>query len=178
MLNKIIIFFLSLGLLACSQTKKHISNAPKFNATKEDLNIRNMLDSLNNAASKADFQKYFNFYADDAVFAGTDATERWNKTEFMSYAKPHFDKGKAWTFTSIQRAINFNKTGDMAWFDELLSTQMKICRGSGVLIKEGERWVIKQYILSATIPNPIMNDVVKMKALAEESLILKLLKKE
>jgi hypothetical protein len=36
-----------------------------------------------------------------------------------------------------------------AWFDELLNTQMKICRGSGVLVKKiGQEWKIKQYVLS------------------------------
>jgi hypothetical protein len=40
----------------------------------------------------------------------------------------------------------------MAWFDEL-STQMKICRGSGVLVKIGNDWKIKHYVLSMTVPN-------------------------
>jgi hypothetical protein len=44
-------------------------------------------------------------------------------------------------------------TGKTAWFDELLNTQMKICRGSGVLVKIGQEWKIKQYVLSMTIPN-------------------------
>jgi hypothetical protein len=29
-----------------------------------------------------------------------------------------------------------------AWFDELLDTQMKICRGSGILVKENKQWKI------------------------------------
>ena len=70
----------------------------------------------------------------------------------------------------------FDKSGNLAWFDELLDTQMKICRGSGVVIKEGNKWKIKQYILSATIPNPIMNEVIKLKAATEDSLIKELKK--
>jgi hypothetical protein len=34
-----------------------------------------------------------------------------------------------------------------------LSTQMKICRGSGVLVKIGNDWKIKHYVLSMTVPN-------------------------
>jgi hypothetical protein len=37
-----------------------------------------------------------------------------------------------------------------AWFDELLNTQMKICRGSGVLVKIDGKWKIKHYVLSMT----------------------------
>jgi hypothetical protein len=53
-------------------------------------------------------------------------------------------------FTALERHIYFfDKTGKTAWFDELLNTQMKICRGSGVLVKKiGQEWKIKQYVLS------------------------------
>jgi hypothetical protein len=44
---------------------------------------------------------------------------------------------KAWSF-ALERHIYFDKTGKTAWFDELLNTQMKICRGSGVLVKIGQ----------------------------------------
>ena len=93
----------------------------------------------------------------------------------MIWAKPFFDRGRAWNFTSIQRHIYFDKSGTLAWFDELLNTQMKICRGSGVVIRQGSEWKVAQYILSATVPNDIMNDVVKMKTKAEDSIINKLL---
>jgi hypothetical protein len=38
--------------------------------------------------------------------------------------------GKAWNFTVLERHIYFDQS-KKAWFDELLNTQMKICRGSG-----------------------------------------------
>ena len=139
--------------------------------------ITAMLDSFNIAAAKADFKTYFNFYTEDGIFIGTDATERWDKKAFMAYAKPHFDKGKAWSFTSLERHIYFDKTGGIAWFDELLNTQMKICRGSGLLIKQGSSWKVKQYVLSASIPNLLMNDVVKMKTPIEDSLIKTFIRK-
>jgi hypothetical protein len=67
---------------------------------------------------------------EDAVFIGTDATENWGKPAFQEFAKPYFDKGKAWNFTVLERHIYFDQS-KKAWFDELLNTQMKICRGSG-----------------------------------------------
>jgi hypothetical protein len=33
-----------------------------------------------------------------AIFIGTDATENWNKMQFQAFAKPFFDRGKAWSF--------------------------------------------------------------------------------
>ena len=133
--------------------------------------ITAMLDSFNVAAAKADFNKYFSYYTDDAIFTGTDATERWDKKAFMAWAKPIFDKGRAWNFTALERHIYFNKYGNLAWFDELLNTQMKICRGSGVVVKQGNDWKVQQYILSAMIPNDQLDSVIKIKSPVEDSLI-------
>ncbi|MBK7096676.1 MAG: nuclear transport factor 2 family protein [Saprospiraceae bacterium] len=130
-----------------------------------------MLDSFNIAAARSDYDKYFAFMAEDAVFIGTDATEYWTKSEFMKWAKPYFDKKKTWDFRSVERHIYFDKQQDIAWFDELLDTQMKICRGSGIVTKAGENWKIKQYVLSMTIPNSKTKDVVKLKASEEDNIL-------
>ena len=144
------------------------------NMADEEKQIISMLDSFNMAAAKADFNNYFKHYTQNAIFTGTDATERWNKKDFMAWAKPIFDKGKAWDFTALERHIYFDQTGCIAWFDELLNTQMKICRGSGVLIKQEKEWKIQQYILSTTVPNDQLDSVIKMKAPVEDVLIKKL----
>jgi len=154
------------------------SNHNNFEATNADTatsrnQINALLDSFNRAAAKADYQTYFNFYADNAIFTGTDATERWNKKEFMQWAKPIFDKGHAWDFTVLERHIYFDKTGNLAWFDELLNTQMKICRGSGVLVKQGNDWKVQQYILSTTVPNDLLDTVIRLKTSVEDSIINK-----
>jgi hypothetical protein len=86
--------------------------------------------------------------------------------QFQAFAKPFFDRGKAWSFKAIERHIYVDKSGKMAWFDELLSTQMKICRGSGVLVKIGNDWKIKHYVLSMTVPNENV-EVVRLKHLSK-----------
>jgi SnoaL-like domain len=141
---------------------------------KESLLINAVLDNWHKAASETRFNDYFNTMANESIFIGTDATENWNKKAFMAFAKPYFDKGKAWNFTCLERHVYFDKTGKMAWFDELLNTQMKICRGSGVLIKEGNLWKIKHYVLSMTIPNDNTDAVIKIKEVIEDKLILDL----
>ncbi|MGC4041117.1 MAG: nuclear transport factor 2 family protein [Flavobacterium sp.] len=133
--------------------------------------INATLDAWHKAAAEANFTAYFDLMSNDAVFIGTDATENWTKPQFMAYAKPHFDKGKAWNFTSIERHVYFNADTYLAWFDELLNTQMKICRGSGVLVLENGKWKIKHYVLSMTVPNDTADDVIKIKSPIEENLI-------
>lgn len=147
------------------------------NAQTEKDKVNQTLDSWHKAAAEAKFETYFNLMADDAIFIGTDATENWTKPDFKVWAKPFFDKGKTWNFTTLERHIFFDKTGKIAWFDELLNTQMKICRGSGVLVKIGKEWKIQHYVLSMTVPNDEVDAVVKVKAPIENIMIEKLQKK-
>ncbi|MCA6440924.1 MAG: nuclear transport factor 2 family protein [Sediminibacterium sp.] len=137
--------------------------------------ISAMLDTLNATAGRANFDAYFKLYTEDAAFIGTDATEIWDKKAFMQFAKPYFDKGKAWNFTALKRNIYVDKSGALGWFDELLNTQMKICRGSGVVVKVGNEWKLKQYVLSMTMPNSQVTPAVKLKAEEEDALIKKLI---
>ncbi len=136
------------------------------------------LDSWHKSAADANYNNYFDALADDAIFVGTDATENWTKAAFQKYAKPYFDKGKAWSFTSIEKHIYFNNDKTIAWFDELLDTRMKICRGSGVLILEKGKWKIKHYVLSMTIPNDVSDDVIKIKSPVEEATLSELRSKK
>jgi len=157
-------FTLFFSVFIFSQSKGFYENVQK-------KHVNTLLDNLNEYAAKADFKNYFDLYAEESTFIGTDATEIWDKKAFMDYAKPHFDKGKAWSFKSLKRNIYFSKDGKYAWFDELLDTQMKICRGSGVLEKIGEKWKIKQYVLSMTIPNDNVDEVIKVKSPLEDKII-------
>lgn len=149
-----------------------ISAQTKFE--KDKTEIATMLDAFNVAAAKADYKTYFDFYADESTFIGTDATEVWDKKQFMVWAKPYFDKKSTWNFKSLKRNIHFTKDGKMAWFDELLDTQMKICRGSGVVEKIGGQWKVKQYVLSVTVPNEVVDKVVEIKTPIEDAMIQKL----
>ncbi len=158
-------FLFALILVSCSSTK---------DITSEKNSINLLLDNWHKAAAEANFDNYFNAMAEESIFIGTDATENWNKTEFKAFAKPYFDKGRAWSFTALERNIYFSKDGKIAWFDELLNTQMKICRGSGTLEKSNNKWKIKHYVLSMTIPNDNTTEVIKIKAPIEDALIDKL----
>lgn len=119
-----------------------------------------VLDDWHLAAAQADEGRYFGHLAENAVFLGTDATERWPKAAFQAWAHPIFQRGKAWSFKAIRRAVAFSKDGRTAWFDEDLDTpNLGPSRGSGVLTLDKDRWRIQQYNLSVPIPNALMKAV-------------------
>ena len=63
----------------------------------ERASINTMLNDWHRAARLADEDAYFAHCAgDDAVFMGTDATERWTAKEFRVWAHPYFERGTAW----------------------------------------------------------------------------------
>lgn len=133
--------------------------------------VNTQLDNWHEAAAKSDYDTYFDIMANDSNFIGTDATEHWHKDDFASFAKPYFDKGKGWSFTPIERHVYVSKDGTMAWFDELLNTWMKVCRGSGVMVKIDGKWKIKHYVLSMTVPNEVTNEVIPLKAVYENAIL-------
>lgn len=121
------------------------------------------LNAFHHFASKADGQRYFELFAPDAVFLGTDASERWPIAEFKTYAMKRFEAGTGWTYTLKPGTRHINVQGDIAWFDELLdNAKYGVCRGSGVLRKIDGQWKIAQYNLTFTVPNDAAADVVKV----------------
>src|SRR5437868_6029502 len=79
-------------------------------STKE---ITDTLDRFHQAASKADGQVYFDLFAPEGIFIGTDASERWTVEEFKKYASPHFSKGKGWTYVPRDRHVDFAPGGEI-----------------------------------------------------------------
>lgn len=152
-------------MLSCKNKEK---DEHSLNHAISDEAAHQLIDRWHSAAANADFETYFGMMADSAVFIGTDAHENWDKKAFQDYALPHFEKGKAWTFKTLQR--NMYKGENLIWFDELLDTQMGLCRGSGVLKPEGNNWKIAHYVLSITIPNENVGEVIDVKQVSDSLL--------
>jgi uncharacterized protein (TIGR02246 family) len=122
--------------------------------------IAAVLEGFHAAAAAADEEKYFSYFTPDAVFLGTDGTERWTRDEFRKWAHPYFAKGKAWSFKAVARHIAFAPDYRVAWFDEALDTpNLGPCRGSGVVVATNNGWKIAQYNLSIPIPNDLADEV-------------------
>jgi len=125
--------------------------------------VNRVIDQLHQYASHAQSKEYFELFAENAVFIGTDAQEIWSKQAFQKYAQPHFSKGKGWTYTAHNRHVYFAAVGNIAWFDEMLSNaSLGVTRGTGVLEKVNQQWKITQYHLTIPIPNGLADDIVKM----------------
>ena len=119
------------------------------------------IDAFHRAASAADFRAYFDALTEDAVFLGTDATERWTRPEFEAYARPHFEAGRGWTYEPRDRHIAFSSDGRTAWFDELLdNAKYGEARGTGVLVLQDGTWRITHYALTFPVPNAVAEEVV------------------
>ena len=121
------------------------------------------LDTLHDAAARADGPRYFATYAPGAVFIGTDVTERWTLAEFRAFAEPFFSKGRGWTYRPRQRWLTL--TDDpwrcIAWFDEVLDSESYgTTRGVGVLILADGDWKVAQYALSFPVPNDLAKGIV------------------
>ena len=152
MYRRIVIFLLPLLFLACLNDEGA--------ATK---GVEQTLDALHRFASRADDEKYFSLFTDDAVFLGTDATERWPIAEFREYAMARFNTGVGWTYKTKKRFIYFNNDVSTAWFDEVvINEKYGECRGTGVLEKRGGKWRISHYNLTVPVPNDLLVTVVEM----------------
>lgn len=126
-------------------------------------NPDSLVDQWHKAASKADFDGYFKLTSDDFVFLGTAPGERWTRTEFETFSKPYFDRGKAWDFTPSNRKWMYSENGKIAWFDEDLETWMRGCRGSGILVKRHGKWKLCYYNLTVLIENEKTEEFIELR---------------
>ena len=140
---------LLLGLSLSAQTNESATDRVAINA---------LLDGLHRDAAQAQFASYFNRYTDDAVFLGTDKSERWTLSEFKAYAQPVFAEGRGWTYHVIER--HWEGSGATRWFDEVLhNDKLGHCRGTGVVVRTPAGWRIAHYALTMLIPNSIAAEV-------------------
>ncbi len=118
--------------------------------------INTVLDSLHKHAANADGEAYFALYSEEAIFIGTDVSERWTRAQFQAYAEPIFSQGRGWRYIPRERHVVLSPMSNMAWFDEVLDSEnYGTSRGTGVLVRTREGWKISQYHLTFPIPNDL-----------------------
>ncbi|OGS73847.1 MAG: hypothetical protein A3F91_13705 [Flavobacteria bacterium RIFCSPLOWO2_12_FULL_35_11] len=171
---KKIVLLIFIGVFFSCENKP--SNTKDLKDASEKEAINTMLDAWHKSASEAKYDAYFNAMSNTSVFIGTDASENWSNKDFKVFSKPFFDLGKAWDFKPVKRNIYISAEGNFAWFDELLDTWMGVCRGSGVLSKTEGVWKIEHYVLSVTIPNENITEVIATNK-EKDSIFLSRLKK-
>lgn len=124
--------------------------------------VNQHLDQWHKAAATADEEAFYGAMAPDCIYLGTDASERWLRDELRDWAKFAFEREVAWAFTPSNRQLYWSDNQRVVWFEEMLDTQMGTCRGSGVLVREGEGWTIKHYDLAIMVPNDLVKDFLKL----------------
>ena len=135
------------------------SSGAELLSAQVEAELSRLLDDFHDAAASADEERYFAHFAPDAVFVGTDATERWTLDEFRAYAHPHFEAGRGWSYRASSRNITVAPGGDVAWFDErLANAKYGELRGSGVWSRHAAGWRLRQYVLSFAVPNELAVD--------------------
>ncbi len=128
----------------------------------KNLSVEDVINNLHRFAAEADGKSYFDLFSKDAVFMGTDASERWEITAFMKYAMDRFERGEGWKYKSKKRNVSYSDQGNIAWFDEILiSEKYGEFRGTGVLKQEDGSWKIAQYNLLLPIPNDIFFEIAQ-----------------
>jgi|AntRauTorckE6833_2_1112554.scaffolds.fasta_scaffold00499_7 hypothetical protein len=144
-INLLLFFLLSTGSTATDKAKI----------------VNELIDDWHQAAWNADSEKYFGQMADDCIFIGTDPAEVWTKQEFYEWSRHYFENERVWKFKGKNRHVYFNQDKTIAWFDEEVHSSAGIWRGSGVLSRESGNWKFRQYVLSMTVPNDLMDKVIE-----------------
>jgi hypothetical protein len=149
--------------IACAPTEEVA--APDFGA--ERTAVDSVLTALHETASRGDWATYFALYAPDAVFFGTDATERWSLQQFRDYATPT----RGWTYRMTERNIFIDADANTAWFDERLWNEgYGESRGTGVLVRGDAGWKVAQYNLTFPIPNDLAGEfTTRIKAMTADT---------
>ena len=138
-----------------------------FAGPEEDVDA--LLSRMHEASKNADVA-YFDLFADDAVFFGTDLWERWTKDKFEALYRPYMESGKGWEFKMRDRRIDIQPCGTIALFDEtLFSESFGPCRGSGAARLDDGAWEVVRYHLDITIPNDVVDEVVPLISAFEAS---------
>ncbi len=139
-----------------------ITSCASIPQAQEKQQIDKILNNWHHAAAVADENAFFGVFAKDGIYIGTDATEHWTAQDLKEWSVKAFAKESAWDFKPYDRHIFFSKDGKTAWFDELLTTWMGTCRGSGVMQKMGDKWKIAHYHLAVAVPNEKINDYLQL----------------
>jgi hypothetical protein len=130
--------------------------------SEKDNQIQTLVNNWHHDAAVANADAYFGAMTNDAIFLGTDASERWTRNEFREWSKKYFESKKTWDFKTKERHVYFSSDNKTAWWDEKLDTWMGVCAGAGVAVLTSEGWKIAHYQLAMMIPNEKVKSVQEL----------------
>lgn len=141
------------SLVACATCPEPTPIVPNAEASSVGRDaVDAVLDDWHAAAAGSDLPRYLSHFTTDAIFLGTDATERWTVEQLRAYAEAPFEAGRGWRMRAVRRDVVVR--GDVAWVDEDLdAVNLGPARGRAVLVREADVWRIAHYDLAITVPN-------------------------
>jgi len=133
-----------------------------YDPKREEGVIDSLMNTWHHAAAVADEETFFGLMTPEAVYIGTDPTERWLRDELKTWSAKYFARESAWDFKPVDRHIRIAHDGMMAWTDELLDTWMGKCRGTGILRLRDGQWRLVYYHLAIAVPNDKINSYLDL----------------
>lgn len=156
----ILLALFAFSLTGCASTHPRTK---QWNDSMDRVAVLMVTSSWHFYAQHGMFDQYFDLMTDDAVFMGTDASERWTKAEFMEYAREPFSDHDGWTYKPRDEHVEFSADRQTAWVDELLDNEKYgVLRGTGVLEMVDGEWKIAHYSLTFLVPNEKAAGVVEL----------------
>lgn len=150
----------SLLVLLCLIVIVPVFSSYYSNTNQEEQN--KVIDAWHHAAAVGDSATFFGLMTEDAVYLGTDLSERWDRTSMARDLGKYFRGRKAWHFEPFDRHYYDLKDKNKVMFDESLKTWMGPCRATGVLARVNGKWRIAYYNLSVAVPNQYIKEYIKL----------------
>ncbi len=146
-------------MLLCLASVAVAFSSFKNDSSREEQN--KVIDAWHHAAAVGDSATFFGLMSEDAVYLGTDLSERWDRASMARDLGKYFRGRKAWHFEPYDRHY-YDMKGKKVMFDESLKTWMGPCRATGVLAKVSGKWKIAYYNLSVAVPNAYVKEYIKL----------------
>lgn len=117
------------------------------------------------AVASKDVQQLRLFFHPEALFFGTDDSERWTTDDL---AKLLVESEAGWDMREcLKREVRYISPACVSFFEVVRHLKYGLFRGSGIVVKDDEgQWMIRHYVLSYSVPNKLADKPLFAKLLA------------
>ncbi len=132
--------------------RQPVLSAPPFEPAANDpaAGVRRLLRDHHLAANQADSERYFGFFAPEAVVVGS--TGRYTVARLRAL----LSRGQGLPTIPIEQLVYLSPDQNLAWFEELVETKnVGLMRGTGVLRKADGAWRLAHHSLTILVPRQL-----------------------
>lgn len=135
-------------------------------ADKDSIDL--LLNRHHDATVAKNAQALERVFSTDGYFIGTDDTEKWSREELMQKLR---ESESGWDLTDCRERQIYSHpehTKVAVFFEVVRHEKYGLMRGSGVVVVEGGKWRILQYVLSFSVPNEVVDKTNILELLAQK----------